>query len=34
MTILRGRVIAEEGRIMGEADWGRVIDRAVPAPGA
>ncbi|GJD93936.1 dihydropyrimidinase [Methylobacterium iners] len=33
MTILRGRVIAEEGRITGEPDWGRVIDRAVPGAG-
>lgn len=29
MTISRGRVVAEEGRILGDAAWGRVIDRAV-----
>ena len=29
MTIARGRVVAEDGRILGDASWGRVIDRAV-----
>ena len=29
MTISRGRVVAEEGRILGDAAWGRVVDRTV-----
>ena len=29
MTIARGRVVAEEGRILSQPGWGSVLDRAV-----
>jgi dihydropyrimidinase len=31
MTLVRGRVVAEEGMIVGEKGFGRILDREISA---